>query len=121
MTTGKARRTTELDLDATARWAFILGLALAVLLALLSDFPDWALWVMILLGLFAGYVFIDQESEHHFFLVAIGLLIFSQVMATLPSIGDTITAILINVATFFGAMVLALVVRNIVSWVSTPR
>jgi hypothetical protein len=56
--------------------------------------------------------------EHHFFLVAIGLVFFSQTLADLPSIGEPITALLTSLATFFGVMVVALVVRNIITWVT---
>lgn len=56
--------------------------------------------------------------EHHFFLVAIGLVFFSQTLADLPSIGEPITALLTSLSVFFGVMVVALVVRNIIAWVT---
>lgn len=106
-----------MDKNVLARWAFIVGLVLAVIIALVTPLNDAFLWVMILLGLFAGYIFITPDIEHHFFLVAIGLVFFSQTLADLPSIGKPITALLTSLATFFGVMVVALVVRNIIAWV----
>jgi hypothetical protein len=107
-----------MDKTSLARWAFVVGLVLAVIIAFVSPLNDAFLWIMILLGLFAGYVFITEDMEHHFFLVAIGLVFFSQTLADLPSIGEPITALLTSLATFFGVMVVALVVRNIIAWVT---
>jgi hypothetical protein len=107
-----------MDRPAIARWAFILGLALAVIIALVTNIDDWVVWLMILVGLYAGWEFVAEEQEHHFFLVAISLVFFSQVLVDIPSVGKTLTALLTSLSTFFGAMVIALVVRNIVSWIT---
>jgi hypothetical protein len=108
----------SMDRPAIARWAFILGLALAVIVALVTNIDDWVVWLMILVGLYAGWEFVAEEQEHHFFLVAISLVFFSQVLVDIPSVGKTLTALLTSMSTFFGAMVIALVVRNIVSWIT---
>lgn len=110
-----------MDQQTLARWAFIIGLALAVIIGLVTNIDEWATWLLIVLGLFAGWVFITEEQEHHFFLVAISLVFFSQTLDELPSIGPTITQLLTSLAVFFGVMVVALVVRNIVGWVTTSR
>ena len=122
MTTSPSRqkRTATIDTDALARWAFILGLILAILIALVADISEWAQWVMVLLGLVAGYLFITEEAEHHFVLLAIGLALSSQIIATLTAIGGIFTAVLNSLATFFAVMVVALVVRNIIAWI-TPQ
>jgi len=111
-----------MDRSEMARWAFIGGLVLAVIIALVSPLHSAFLWIMILLGLFAGYVFITEDMEHHFFLVAIGLVFFSQTLSELPSVGEPLTALLVSLSTFFGVMIVALVIRNIVGWVTAaPR
>jgi hypothetical protein len=116
----KQRSSQQISMDrpAIARWAFILGLALAVVIALVTNIDDWVVWLMILVGLYAGWEFVAEEQEHHFFLVAISLVFFSQVLIDIPSVGKTLTALLTSLSTFFGAMVIALVVRNIVSWIT---
>lgn len=108
----------KMDRPTIARWAFIIGIALAVIIALVTDIDDWVIWLMILLGLYAGWEFVTEEQEHHFFLVAISLVFFSQTLADIPSIGKTLTALLTSLSTFFGAMVIALVARNIVGWIT---
>lgn len=108
-----------MDQKTLARWAFIIGLALAVIIALVTNLDEWVTWVMILLGLFAGWVFVNVEDEHHFFLVAISLVFFRETLGTLPSIGDVMTNLLTALATFFGVMVIAVVVRNIIGWITT--
>lgn len=114
----KSSQQINVDRPAIARWAFIIGLALAVIVALVPKIDDWVVWLMILVGLYAGWEFVAEEQEHHFFLVAISLVFFSQVLVDIPSVGKTLTALLTSMSTFFGAMVIALVVRNIVSWIT---
>ncbi len=114
----KASWQISMDRPTIARWAFIIGLALAVVVALVTKIDDWVVWLMILVGLYAGWEFVNEDQEHHFFLVAISLVFFSQVLIDIPSIGKTLTALLTSLSTFFGAMVIALVVRNIVSWIT---
>lgn len=110
-----------MDRSEMARWAFIAGLVLAIIIALVTPLNSAFLWIMILLGLFAGYVFITEDMEHHFFLVAIGLVFFSQTLSELPTIGQPLTALLVSVSTFFGVMIVALVIRNIIGWVTLSR
>lgn len=107
----------SMDTQTAARWAFILGLVLAVVVALVPETSDWAVWAMLILGLFAGYVFISEEDEMRFFVLAIGLVFFSQSLAEFPSIGEVVTNLVTQVSTFLGAMVIALAVRNIIGWV----
>lgn len=105
-----------------ARWAFIIGLALAVIIALVTDIDEWATWIMILLALFAGWEFVTEEQEQHFFLVGISLMFLSQtlaeILADFPSIGKTLLALLTSLAVFFGFLVISLIVRNIIVWVT---
>lgn len=111
-----------MDTRSLARWAFIIGLILAIVIALVPDVPEALLWVMILLGAFAGWAFIAEgEAEHHFLLIAIGLVFFQNAFASLPSLGESITALLTTVAIFFGVMVIAIVVRNVILWVRTSN
>ena len=91
------------------------------MIALVSNISEWAQWVMVLLGLIAGYLFITEEAEHHFVLLAIGLALSSQIIATLSGIGGIFTAVLTSVATFFAVMVVALVVRNIIAWITPEK
>jgi hypothetical protein len=111
-------KASNMDTRTLARWSFIIGLVLAILIALVGDINEWIIWAMIVLGVFAGWAFFTtREAEHHFLLIAIGLVFFSETLSQLPSIGEPITALLVSVATFFGVMVVAMVVRNVIDWV----
>jgi hypothetical protein len=115
-------KASNMDTRTLARWAFIVGLVVAILIALVGEdeINEWVVWTMIVLGVFAGWAFFTtREAEHHFLLIAVGLVFFSQTLSQLPSIGEPITALLTSVATFFGVMVVALVVRNVIEWVRT--
>ena len=106
-----------MDTRTAARWAFIIGLVLAIIVALVPDISDWAVWVMLVLGLFAGYVFISVDDELRFFVLSIALVYFTNSLSALPSIGEILTDMARSIATFFGAMVIALAVRNIIDWI----
>lgn len=100
------------------KYAFWLGLILAVLIALVPEenMSEWVVWAMILLGLVGGYLRVSKESELHFFMMTLALAVFSDALFALPTVGEFLTDILFGVATFLGAAVIAVVVRNIVSW-----
>lgn len=107
----------SMNMQTVARWAFIVGLVLAVIIAFVTDLNEAALWIMIILGVIAGWFFIAEgEAEHHFLLIAIGLVFFREAFVTLPTIGEPITALLTTLSIFFGVMVVAIAVRNIIGW-----
>ncbi len=52
------------------KWAFIVGLIMAVLAGLFFQ-PDWAIWVLAVLGVIVGFLNITGEDTRSFLLAAI--------------------------------------------------
>lgn len=107
-----------MDSKTIGKYAFWAGLILAVVVALVPEenMSEWAVWVMIILGLVGGYLRVSEKSETHFFVMTMALALFSNSLGDLPTIGDFITDILAGVVTFLGAAVIAVAVRNVISW-----
>jgi hypothetical protein len=98
------------------KYAFWVGLVLAIVIALVPDLDPAFTWVMIVLGLIGGYLRVSEKSETHFFLMTLSLAVFSGSLAELPTIGAFITDILDGATTFLGAAVVAIAFRNILGW-----
>jgi hypothetical protein len=61
-----------MDRGKIGKWAFIIGLVLAVLAGLLFQ-PGWALWVLAILGVIVGFLNITAEETRGFLLASIFL------------------------------------------------
>jgi hypothetical protein len=87
------------------KWAFILGLVLAVLAGLFYQ-PDWAYWVLAILGVIVGLVNVTAEDTRGFLLAAIALVLSATALNTVPVLGKALSLILPFVAAFVsGAMI----------------
>jgi hypothetical protein len=81
------------------KWAFIFGLVIAVLAGLLFQ-PDWAIWVLAILGVIVGFLNITAEDTRGFLLAAIGLTLSATALNTLPVLGKAFSLILPFVVAF---------------------
>lgn len=116
-----------IDLAAIGRWCYILGVLLAVVIALLpSDFEPilWFVYPMILFGLVAGIFHFTWEEEKHFFLLAISMASFQSIFQgffqttfnSVPTVGDNLFRIF-NILTFFlTAILVVIIIKNVVRW-----
>jgi hypothetical protein len=87
------------------KWAFILGLVLAVLAGLFYQ-PDWAYWVLAILGVIVGLVNVTAEDTRGFLLAAIALVLSATALNTVPVLGKALSLILPFVVAFVsGAMI----------------
>lgn len=91
-------------------YAFLLGIALAVLTGLV---PQWQssmmVWTLAVLGLLVGLLNINHTEEEKFLVSAIALMVVGSAGA-LPSLGLAVTSVLSNIVAFVGpaALVVAL-------------
>jgi hypothetical protein len=81
------------------KWAFILGLVIAVLAGLFYQ-PDWAIWVLAALGVIVGLLNVTAEDTRGFLLAAIALTLSSASLNTLPIVGTAFSYILPFVVAF---------------------
>ena len=81
------------------KWAFIIGLVLAVLAGLFYQ-PDWAIWILAILGVFVGFLNVTAEDTRGFLLAAIALTLSATALYTIPLVGRAFTYVLPFVAAF---------------------
>jgi hypothetical protein len=91
------------------KWAFIVGLVIAVLAGLFFQ-PGWALWVLAILGVIVGLLNITVEETRGFLLASIALTLSATALNTLPVLGTALSLVLPFVVAFVagGMIVVAL-------------
>ncbi len=92
------------------KWAFIVGLVIAVLAGIGFNQP-WFTWVLAVLGLIVGFLNVTSGETQGFLLAAIALIISANAVAEIPYVGGYATAILANVVAFLAAAVLVVALR----------
>jgi len=94
-----------MDSGKIGKWAFILGLVVAVLAGLLFQ-PAWAIWVLAILGVIVGLLNVTAEDTRSFLLAAIALTLSASALNTLPVVGTALSYVLPFVVAFAsGAMI----------------
>jgi hypothetical protein len=94
-----------MDLKTIGKWAFILGLVISVLAGLFYQ-PDWAYWVLAILGVVVGLLNVTAEETRGFLLASIALVLSATALNTIPVIGDAISFVMLFVIAFVsGAMI----------------
>lgn len=92
--------------------AFIIGLIIAILAGIGFDYA-WFGWVMAVLGLIAGFLNVSEEEVQTFLLAAIGLLVSSTAIISIPYVGDILTSIFANLSIFIAAAILVVSLRSL--------
>lgn len=86
-------------------WAFIVGLVIAVLAGLFYQ-PDWAIWVLAVLGVIVGLLNITAEETGSFLLASIALALSATALNMIPVVGDAVSYVMQFVVAFVsGAMI----------------
>jgi hypothetical protein len=94
-----------MKLEMVGKWAFIVGLVLAVIVGYIFQ-AEWVIWVLAVLGVIVGLLNVTREDTERFLLAAIALGLSVTALSTVPVLGLSITNILGYVAAFVaGAMV----------------
>jgi ATP synthase protein I len=88
-----------MKLGLVGKWAFILGLVIAVIAGIFFQ-AAWVVWVLALLGVVVGLLNITAEETERFLLAAIAFLLSATALGVIPFIGGVLTNILAYVAAF---------------------
>ena len=94
------------------RWAFIIGLVIAVLAGLLFQ-PDWAIWVLAILGVIVGLLNVTAEDTRGFLLAAIALTLSATALNTIPFVGTSFTVIMSFVVAFVAGATLVVAFKEL--------
>jgi uncharacterized membrane protein YdbT with pleckstrin-like domain len=99
----------KMNREMVGKWAFIIGLVVAVLAGILFQ-PGWAIWVLAILGVIVGLLNVTAEETRGFLLASIALTISATALNTLPIVGTTLSYVLPFVVAFVagGMIVVAL-------------
>jgi hypothetical protein len=81
------------------KWAFIIGLVIAVLAGLFFQ-PAWAIWVVAILGVIVGLLNITAEDTRGFLLAAIALTLSATALNAIPVVGTAFSLVLPFVVAF---------------------
>jgi hypothetical protein len=94
-----------MDWDTVGKWAFIVGLVLAVIAGLLFE-AAWVVWVLVVLGVVVGLLNISGGEAQGFLIAAIAFTVASTALSTIPLIGGLLDNIMSYISAFVsGAMV----------------
>jgi hypothetical protein len=95
--------------EMVGKWAFIIGLVVAVLAGILFQ-PGWAIWVLAILGVIVGLLNVTAEETRGFLLASIALTLSATALNTLPVVGTALSYVLPFVVAFVagGMIVVAL-------------
>ena len=81
------------------KWAFIIGLVIAVLAGLFFQ-PTWAIWMLAILGVIVGFLNVTVEDTRGFLLAAIAFTLSATALNTIPIVGTAFSLVLPFVVAF---------------------
>lgn len=110
------KKSSGVSLELVAKWVFLVGLLLSILIGIVPGLPSWLYIVFILMGLLTGFLYVRKENEVHFFLLAIALFTFNAQLNGLPYAGQYVGGTLNAVSFYLGLAAISVAVRNIVGW-----
>ena len=94
------------------KWAFIIGLVVAVFAGLFFQ-PDWAIWVLAILGVIVGFLNVSAEDTQGFLLAAIALTLSATALNTLPILGKAFSLILPFVVAFVAGATIVIALKEL--------
>jgi hypothetical protein len=94
------------------KWAFILGLVIAVLAGLLFQ-PEWAIWVLAILGVIVGLLNVTTEDTRGFLMAAIALTLSATALNTIPVVGTAFEVILPFVVAFVAGATIVVAIKEL--------
>ncbi len=94
------------------KWAFIVGLVIAVIAGIFLQ-AAWVVWVLAILGVIVGFLYITAEETQNFLLAAIALTLSATALATIPMVGGVFTNILGFLAAFVAGTMVVLALKTL--------
>ena len=98
-------------MEQAGKYAFIVGIALAVLAGFLDG--SWIWVTLAVLGLVVGILNITADESRGFLLAAMGLILSASSVQQLPYVGEVVTSILGNLVVFIGPALLVVALKSL--------
>jgi hypothetical protein len=94
------------------KFAFIIGLVIAVLAGLLFQ-PDWAVWVLAILGVIVGFLNVSAEDTRGFLIAAIALILTASALNEIPVVGTAFSYVLPFVVAFVSGATIVVALKEL--------
>jgi uncharacterized membrane protein YfhO len=99
------------------KWAFIIGLIIAVIASFISGYAAIILLVLFILGLIVGFLNVSEKNNIKFLVAAISLLVLGvgsiSALSILAVVSTYLNAILGNFIAFVSAAALVVAIKSI--------
>ena len=99
-------------MEKVGKYAFIVGLVLAVLAGLGLE-QTWVAWILALLGLIVGFLNVGEKETQGFLLAAIGLMLSATAIHAIPFVGGMLTRIVAYLVVFIAPAVLIVALKSL--------
>ncbi|KPK78500.1 MAG: hypothetical protein AMS25_15035 [Gemmatimonas sp. SM23_52] len=99
-------------MEKIGKYAFIVGLVIAVLAGLGLD-QSWVAWILALLGLIVGFLNVGEKETHGFLLAAIGLMLSATAIQAIPFVGGVLTRVVVYLVVFIAPAVLIVALKSL--------
>ena len=110
-----------MNLDAIGKWAFLIGIVIAIIVAFLpfmTQYAETILLILFVLGILVGFLNITEKDTVKFLVATVALLVVGaaslSAIATLGIVVDYVQNILGNFVSFVGAAVLVVSIKAII-------
>lgn len=101
-----------MNAEKIGKWAFIIGLVIAVLAGLFFQ-PSWAIWVLAILGVIVGFLNVTVEETRGFLIAAIALTLSATALNTIPIIGTAFSYVLPFVVAFVAGATIVVALKEL--------
>ena len=101
-----------MNTDMIGRWAFIIGLVIAVLAGLFFQ-PDWAIWLLAILGVIVGLLNVSAKETRSFLLAAIALTVSATALNSIPIVGTAFSLVLPFVVAFVAGATIVIALKEL--------
>jgi len=95
-----------MDMKTIGKWAYLIGLVVAILAGLVAYSPSWLGLILILLAVLAGLFFCETEELTNYGIRYLTLYTVVAVLNAVPFVGPYITAVADAMLGFFGPIIL---------------
>ena len=97
----RTRKTSKKDYkEVAAHWAFLVSIALAIILGIILPSSTIAAGLLVILGIIVGLINITADETRDFLIASIALIIAAEAFALIPFIGNFVANILNYVVIF---------------------
>lgn len=103
-----------MKMEKIGEWSFLAGVVLAILLALLGEFPYGGL-LLVVLGIIVGFLNITEKETPQFLIASLALLLPGTIakFGEIPLVGNLVVDVLGNIAIFVGPAAIVVALKTI--------